>query len=419
MTRSFWSLWRRSHALRGVSMYSFMRYGTKALSLLRLAIVARFLGPSEIGVFGLTLLLLAISEVFTETGINVILLKDRHQLSRFLDTAWVISIVRGGIIAALLWLLAAPIAVFYQAPELRWYLPVAALIPLARGFLNPALIAYQQNLQFGKESLLRTSVQLVDLLSGLALALWWQSALGLVSGVLFGVFFELAASFMLFPQRPNFLRMRWSLVRELYHESKYIIGNGILHYLTQNIDDLIIGKLLGSAGLGFYQTAYNIAKAVTMDFGEIVQQIFYPILAREQRSPQLLVQRNAQASWFVLGFVTTTFVPTVLLTQPIVEWVFGSEWLPMVPVIRWLWLAGVAKALITQWVSLPVLANILQRYMLVNLIMLIALPATLVVFIPLYGLVGAGVAVWISFWLALPVAWGVNQQALRILRQRS
>lgn len=415
MPSTLWSLWNHSRTLQGVSMYSVMRYGTKAASLLRLAIVARFLGPGEIGVFGLTLLVLALSEVFTETGINVVLLKDKTQLDRYLDTAWVVSIVRGVLIAVLLWVVAVPLALFYDAPSLSWYLPIASLIPLARGFLNPALITYQQNLAFGKESLLRTIVQLVDLFGGLLLAVWWQSAIGLVWGVLLGVLFELVASFVLFPQRPNPFAARWGLVKDLYHESKFIISNGILHYLTQNIDDLIVGKLLGATGLGLYQTAYNIAKAVTMDFGEIVQQIFYPVLAREKNNATALATYTKQANWFVVLFVLATFVPTVIFTRPIVEFVFGVEWLSMVPLIRWLWLAGVAKALITQWVSLPVLADMLKRYMVVNLVILISLPVALIVMVPIFGLLGAGISVFVAFWLALPVAWGVHQQALRKL----
>ncbi len=412
------TLWQQlvsSRALRGIWALSFMKYFTKFLTLARLAVIARLLGPEQLGLFGLSVLVISITEVFTETGINAILLKDPKKFRQYYDTAWVISLIRGVSIAVLIFFGSGFIANIYNQPSLQYFLAIAASIPFLRGFINPAIIRFQQELQFERESVMRIGLQSLDLFSGLVLAFWLESAIGLLLGIAIAVVAEVVLSFTLFPERPNWAKARWQQARLLFQESKYIIGNGMIHYLTENIDDFLIGKYLGISALGFYQTAYKLASAATMDFAATVGQTLYPIYARHASAQRAVTRTWLKTNVLLLGVFLCAAVPFLLFTQPLVRLALGVEWLSIVPVVRILFVAGIAKAFITTWNPLSILANNLHHHVVMNIGMLLILVLGITLVAEQWGLVGASAAVLLAFLSVHPYEWFAVGQALRRL----
>ena len=79
-----------------------MRDLSKLWLLAKLQFLARILTPSQFGHYGIALLYLGFLEVLTETGINVFLIQQKDNAEEYLDSAWVVSIIRGSLIALLI-----------------------------------------------------------------------------------------------------------------------------------------------------------------------------------------------------------------------------------------------------------------------------------------------------------------------------
>lgn len=413
--QQFWE----SPAVRGFSFMSLMRYGTKAFSLLRLVIVARFLGgeaPFQLGTFGIVLLVIAVTEVFTQTGINLILIKDRKLLLTYLDTAWVVSIFRGLCISALIWLITPWIVSFYGNTDLESYLHWALLIPILRGFINPAIISFQQNLQFGKESLLRTSLQLLDAIVGLLLVVIIGDARGLLLGVVVGVLVEVVASFALFQPWPSFFGFRKSLLLPLFQETKFVIVNGMITYLNENLDDILVGKLLGTSGLGFYQTAYKFSSAVTIEVGNTLRDTLYPIYAKLEKQPKQLIALvdRVQNQQIIYSFLI--LIPGLLFSQFFVKYVLGEQWIIIVPALQILLLSGALRGIMNAWFPLFLLQNRVNWNFYINSFSTILMIGGLFVLSPIFGLLGASVAIFMSVALVMPFLWLAKNNILETMR---
>src|SRR5437763_1047911 len=101
--------------LRGFSWAAFLNVSAMGVSFVKVIFLSRFVfGPAEFGIFGVGVLILGILELLTETGINVFLVQETDPLEKYLDTAWVVSILRGIIIALVLALLSYPISIFFK-----------------------------------------------------------------------------------------------------------------------------------------------------------------------------------------------------------------------------------------------------------------------------------------------------------------
>jgi len=81
--------------VKGLSWMGALRVVTRGFTYARTIILARLLVPAQFGVFGVASLALGFLEVITETGVNVFLIQEKAELKEYVDTAWLVSILRG------------------------------------------------------------------------------------------------------------------------------------------------------------------------------------------------------------------------------------------------------------------------------------------------------------------------------------
>src|SRR5215216_2138171 len=93
-------------AAKGISWISLLRISTRVITILRLSILGRILTPTQFGFFGIASLVLALLEVLTETGINVFLVQEKKEIKEYINSAWVVSIIRGVVLSIAILVLA-------------------------------------------------------------------------------------------------------------------------------------------------------------------------------------------------------------------------------------------------------------------------------------------------------------------------
>ena len=108
----------KKEAIKGISWIGLLSLATKAIGFLEAIVLARILLPSQFGAYGVALLALGLLEVITESGVNIILVQEK-EIDKFINSAWVVSIIRGVFIMAIILLSAPFIAIFFHSPILK------------------------------------------------------------------------------------------------------------------------------------------------------------------------------------------------------------------------------------------------------------------------------------------------------------
>src|SRR3989344_5394415 len=116
------------NTIKGVSWIATLRIATRIITLLRTVLLARLLVPSQFGVFGIASLILAFFEVLTETGVNVFLIQQKKDIKEYIDSAWIVSIIRGAVLSLSIVLLAPFIASFFSSQESHGVILFIAII---------------------------------------------------------------------------------------------------------------------------------------------------------------------------------------------------------------------------------------------------------------------------------------------------
>ena len=379
-----------------------LRFSMRAIGFVRIAILARILIPSQFGVFGVASLTLAFLEMLTETGINVFLIQKEGKLKEYLDTAWVVSIARGALIASLLFLFSPLISSFFNSPESVSVLRFMSLIPLLRGFINPAIVRYQQELQFNKEFILRLFSFLADTLVAIAFAFITRSAISLVWGLIAGVLVEIIISFVFLKPLP-ILKFESGKIKKVVSRGKWVTLAGIFDYFFNHGDDIVVGRLLDTFSLGLYQVAYRISTLPITEVADVFNKVAFPVYVNISGDLERLKKAYIKTTLTVAAIAIPVGLVFYLFPNLVVELILGPNWAQAAQVLRVLAVFGVVRAISGPSLSLYLSVKKQEYVTGYTLLSILGLAVTIIPLVKSYGIVGAGISANVGLFVSLPL----------------
>lgn len=389
-------------AFVGVSWMIGFRVFSRIIAFLRIYILARLLVPSQFGVFGIASLVLIFLEILTETGINVFLVQAKENIEEYIDTSWIVSIIRGILMSLVIVALSSSIVRFYNSPDAYSVLLVAALVPFVRGFINPSIAKYQKELFFNKEFFYRSSVFFIESLATIILIFITRSPIGLAWGLVAGALFEVFLSLFLVKPFPRFIFNK-RLFMHVISRGKWVTISGIFSYLFQNGDNLVVGKRIGIAALGIYDMTYRISILPITEVADVIAKVTFPVYVKISHD----IERLRKAFLKTIFTVSILCIPIgiifFLFPKEIIILLLGNKWLAAVPVLQVLTIFGVVRAISGVSTTVFLSVNKQEYSAIVMFVSFLVLAITIIPFVNIFGLVGAGFSALAGSIAALPV----------------
>jgi lipopolysaccharide exporter len=385
--------------------------GGRFLGVIRSVVLARLLLPHDFGIIGLAEVATGFLSILVEMGVSQALIQKQNITDEVLDTAWVISIIRGLILSAASFLVAGTISVFYDTPELAIVLRFMAILFLISGFNSTGLILLQKQMDFRKLTYFDFISMFLGLVGTIFLALIFRNFWALVFGSFIQATVFLIGSFLVHPYRPK-LRFHKQVAKEILDFGKYIFAGGIVNYFLTQGDNAFVGKLLGASQLGLYRMAYTISNMPSTSITSVIGQVSYPVYAHLQNDTIALREAYLKFYKMTCMLVIPLSVGMMILAPEIVKVVFGEKWMPMVPSFIILCVYGLERGVNA---SVPPLLKAKGKPQIPFLITLVKLFLLAVVIYPLtvqYGIVGTSIA---SSLVAILVSISVFSPASRAL----
>lgn len=373
----------------------------RVLGIVRLGIIAHMLTPFGLGVFGVAAITLALIEILTETGINVFLIQRKDDADKYLNTAWVISVFRGVFISLLIFSFTPLISAFFNSPESRNLLYLVSLVPLLRGFINPAIVKFQKNLLFNKEFTYKLLIYIVDSVIAVVGVFITKSPIGLVYGLVAGALFEIIYTFAVARPTPKF-RFDITHAKKIIGQGKWVTLFGIFDYLFTQADNIIVGKVLGVAPLGIYQNAYKISTSPLTEVGDVFFRVTFPVFTKisgeSERLKRAFLKNTIVNALLMIPFGIMIFI----FAELIVKYLFGPGWEGAVPVVKLLSVLGIVRGIAGSTNSLLV-ARERQKYSAISTMVSTAVMlSSIIPLIRIYGVLGAGMAAILGTIVSLP-----------------
>ena len=330
-------------AQSGVWVFA-LQGATRVARFIRTIILARLLSPEDFGLMGLALLAVSTLSTFTQTGFSSALIQRRERVEGYLDTAWTFSILRALLLSVAL-LLAAPfLGGFFDEPAAAPIIRVVAISVLLRGLENIGMLHFQRDLEFAKTFVFEMSSILAELTVVLVSAFLLRSVWALVLGLLAERVARVVASYLIHPYRPT-LRLDLGKASQLFGYGKWLSLSHILIFVGSRGDDLVVGKVIGTAGLGLYQLAYKISQPAVTDTTYVIERAAFPTYAKLQGEQTRLRNAYFRIASVSLALSVPAALGILVLGGDFVRLFLGDDWLAMIPAVRILALAALLKSI--------------------------------------------------------------------------
>jgi len=372
------------------------------LSVITSAIIARWLGPTGKGVFGLALLVPGMLMLFMSGGIDVA--NVYFVASRRLDVS---RLTANSVMCALLsTVMGAGIAVGLVASG--WLEIVARGVPgwlclfATLGFPVGLLSSYFIAVLLGLQRI--AAINMINLAQsagtlGLTLLLvvgFHLDVFGAVLASLGAGVMSLAATSILLSREGGAFIPRWetSVVRPiLFFGLKEHIGN-MLQFFNYRLDMFIVNYFLGASSVGIYSVSVGLAELLWR-LPNAVGFVMLPKAAAAQ--PQLLNRFTPRVLRTTMGLSALGALGLMFLGRPLIQFLYAAAFIdsytPMLALLPGVVLLGGVKVL-----SSDITGRGYPAYNSINAGVAVALTVFLdLVLIPRYGVIGAAIASSIAY----------------------
>lgn len=311
----------------GGMLWTFSGTGVQALvQLLVIMALGRLLTPAEFGIMGAAAVVVALSQIVSQVGVGPAIVQ-RLELDRLhIRVAFTISGVLGFVLGAVVWFSAPALAAFYRIPAVEPVLRgIAFLFPIdGLNTVGESLLTRQLRFR------LFVALDVGSYILGYACVgvfLAWQG---------YGVWALVGANLSQVTLRTiaMYVATRHAVLPSLNRQaSKDLLSFGLGHslaqvgtVLSQQGDNMVVGRWLGAAALGVYGRAYSLMVMPATVFGRIVNRVLFPVMAQVQNERERLAGAYERA----LAVVALVSLPITAFL-----WVVAPEFIAVVLGPKW------------------------------------------------------------------------------------
>jgi len=138
------------------------------------------------------------------------------------------------------------------------------------------------------------------------------------------------------------LHWRFEEARDLLKFGLHAIGSQLADYVSRNIDNLIVGAILGASALGFYAMAYQIVRIPDMLISGPLYLYIFTAVSRAAHGSHSRALQDLAAS--AVRLASAAFAPLfcglAIIADLALPLVLGDKWQGAVEPLRWLAGAG-------------------------------------------------------------------------------
>jgi len=325
------------------------------LQLIAQVVMARILGPETYGLFGMGLVVYTLCMFLANFGLGWSLIQKNDLHDEDIRFAMTWQVIAGLIGTAALYFGAPWIAAYFREPRVESVISWLSLACVISAAASPTNNLLQRDLNFRATGAIQVGSYAVGyLLVGIPVALHYKSVYALVAAWLTQATVTLIASFCVRPHplKPLFW---YAGAKDMLNTGGTVFYTNVCNWLLNNLDRLLIGRLLNAHAVGVYTAGYNLANMPNTLLLGALQPAFLSAGARLQEEPGRLKRAYVEVVSTVFVLITPAFALLAYLAPDLIGVLYGDKWGDAAPVLTILFAAMPAYVL---WgLSTPILWN--------------------------------------------------------------
>lgn len=334
-------------AFSGVKWNAFAKIVTILFQLVSTVILARLIPVEDFGLFGMVVVFTGLARALSQFGLNAAIIQRREATEFQLSSLYWLNVGVGCCVALLLITVSPLIVLFFGQTKLYPILIWSAISFVILSFGQQFDSLLQKEMAFRR--LAQISVMEI-IIGGIASVLFAWSGAGALSLVWGGVTRSAVRSgCLLFDafRRQWLPRLHFSVseLRGFIGFASYQLGEQMVNLIGNNIDYLVIGRVLGATQLGYYTLAFNLTNIPRYQLNPVITTVAFPLFSSVQHDDSKLRSGYQKTLSYVSLISFPLLIGLFAIAEPFIRIVYGEVWLPAVPALQAYCFLGIIYAL--------------------------------------------------------------------------
>ena len=316
---------------------------SKGAALVSNIVLARLLFPDDFGIFALAGTVIGIVGAFTDWGTGAAVVYKQQHDHEYTNSAFWIGMLAGVLQSVLIIAGAQLASELYGAAELRDILMVFGVVPTITsfGYIHQMLLA--KELRFKAKAVVELLPGVSSAIVSIILAILGFNVWSLVLGTVVGMTFSNLMAWWLMPWRPS-LHFNIAKARAVISYGKAMLGMTILMFFTDNIDYMIIGRILGAASLGLYSQSFRLATYPETTISWPVEKVAFPTFAKLRENKEALHSSFLKTIEYMALVSFPLLTLLLILSRQLILTLYGSKWEGAILPLQILCIAGMSRS---------------------------------------------------------------------------
>jgi O-antigen/teichoic acid export membrane protein len=381
----------KSKALNS-TFWSFVEtFGNQGFQFVVGIMLARLLLPEDYGLIGVLAIFIGIAGVLVDSGFKTSIIRSEDLSDLDCSTIFFVNLFVSIITASLLFASANFMAIYFKKPELVNVTRVCALIPLINGFGLVQSSLLFKNLQFKRNAKISISSNVISGATAVFLAFkgfsyWALVWRAILAAGIYNLLLWINSSW-----HPKFIFSLQILKKHFRFSSRLLITN-IFASVFDNIYSFVFGKFFSLKDLGFFTRGKGFVDLASKTISVATQKVNTSLLAASGNGDVYKINAYSKLLRATAFLVFPIIALLVAVAEPMIVSLIGEKWLPAVPYLRILAIAGMLYPILN---SMSALFEVLGRSDIILKTAFIGGPVQIII---LFITIKIG---------ALMVAWGI------------
>jgi O-antigen/teichoic acid export membrane protein len=316
----------------------------RVISLVGAVVLARLLDPQAFGLVAMATIILQTTNLFSGLGMRAAVVHSKLDRPTLAFHAFLICAAMGSALYLAVALNTGFLARALGDPDVAALLQWMSLIILLDALATVPETLLRKDLAFARHSVGQAAPELLYVVMAVYLASagfgLWSLAYAALARSAFGLilFWSICPGWDWLKIRMPRLGVFQALLRYGFQ----VTLTGIFSFVMKTWDNFLVGRVLGSAALGFYSRAFYFANLPATSMEQVVGSVLFASYARLQDDKLRLTSAYLRSLRIVSLLTVPAMLGIFVVAPQLVPVVLGAGWEPMVVSLQVLALACLA-----------------------------------------------------------------------------
>ncbi len=304
----------------------FVRFGNSI-------ILARLLSPADFGIVGIATILLYLSNSLTNFGFSKAIIQRKDITQQHYNVYFSINLGLSILFYFCFNFFSEEIAVYFREPQLEPTIDIIALLFLITALLAVPMTVHKRKINFKILAIAEAVKVLVSMAISFTLALNGFGFWSIIYAMIISGFVSMLI-----------VRMSCSIEPRLFFKYQYfkdLIAFGVWDFLwgqskmlSDNVDKILIGRVLDVTQLGFYEKAQGFAKMPNEQFSRRLGMVSFSTFSRLQNNPVGLKDYFTRMMVVNAFFTVPLYIGLFSVAENFTVVLLGDKWVSMVDPLK-------------------------------------------------------------------------------------